>query len=151
MILDLLSNAEAYFSLSTGIARAFEFLRSTDFKAVRPGRIDLHESDLYALVSSYVTRPACEGAWEAHRKYADLQYMAEGEERIGYGPLPAFAQGVYDAGRDFVPLLGSGDFAALREGGFMLLFPWDAHMPGIASGNPSAVLKVVVKIPVSAG
>jgi biofilm protein TabA len=50
------------------------------------------------------------------------------------------------ADRDFVPLAGDGDFLTLTAGDFMLLFPEDGHMPGIAVGAPRPVTKAVFKI-----
>jgi YhcH/YjgK/YiaL family protein len=36
----------------------------------------------------------------------------------------------------------------LQKGNFALLFPQDAHMPGLAIGSPAPVKKIVLKISV---
>lgn len=146
MILDTLDNCAFYGRLSPLLSRAFEFLRGTNLEALEPGRHEIKGTHLYALVNEYMTKPLGEGRWEAHRKYIDLQCMARGEERIGYGHLARFSEGRYDEEKDFLPLEGEGEFATLRAGYFMLLFPWDAHMPGMAAGAPVQVKKAVVKI-----
>jgi YhcH/YjgK/YiaL family protein len=60
--------------------------------------------------------------------------------------MSRLAPGAYEADRDFVPLAGDGDFLTLTAGDFMLLFPEDGHMPGIAVGASSPVKKAVFKI-----
>jgi YhcH/YjgK/YiaL family protein len=89
-----------------------------------------------------------QGKWEAHRRYIDLQYITVGTERIGYAHLSRLAQGDYNLEKDFLALTGTGDFVTLSAGDFMLLFPEDAHMPGMAVDAPIPVKKVVVKIAV---
>jgi len=41
---------------------------------------------------------------------------------------------------------GAGDYLTVGAGQFVILWPGDAHMPGIAAGVPGPVRKVVVKI-----
>ena len=43
-------------------------------------------------------------------------------------------------------LSGQAEFLTLGPGEFMLLWPGDAHMPGIAVGDPAPIKKLVVKI-----
>jgi YhcH/YjgK/YiaL family protein len=149
MIVDLLSNAPQYAGISPRVARAFDYLLNTDLRSAGVGRHDIDGDRIYALHSDYVTKGLTEGKWEAHRKYIDLQYVVAGEERIGFAPLSRFSAGAYDAEKDFVPLAGDGNFVTVRPGVFVLLFPADAHMPGIAIATPSRVRKVVVKVSVT--
>lgn len=108
-------------------------------------------SGLRALLQEYRTRPRAEGRWEAHRAFWDLQLVLSGEELLGWAPLEDLrAIGPFDETGDVVFLEGAGEFPALRAGRFALLAPTDAHMPGIASGAPSTVRKVVFKIPSAA-
>jgi YhcH/YjgK/YiaL family protein len=74
--------------------------------------------------------------------------VTQGAEGIGYANINHLQQGLYDAGRDFLPLHGEGDLFTLHSGSFVLLLPEDAHMPGMAVGTPAPVKKVVVKISV---
>ena len=100
--------------------------------------------------AQYDTLERAQGAWEAHRRYIDLQYVVAGRERIGYAQASRMTPGAYDRERDLLPLAGDGDFLTLGAGDFMLLFPDDAHMPRIAVAAPAPVRKVVVKIEVPA-
>jgi YhcH/YjgK/YiaL family protein len=150
VILDLLSAAAAYRSLGPRIAAAFDYLAGTDFSRVPPGRYELDGSRLYAIVQRYRTKPPSEAAWEAHRRYIDVQYVVEGIERMGYTPLyPGLAvRQDYDEAKDIIFFETRGDHFDLRPGMFALFGPQDVHAPGLASGQPAVsaeVLKVVVK------
>ena len=146
MIADRLVNARRYAGLGPRIAHAFEFLERTDLGTAADGRHDLDGADLYALVQRYTTKPEAEGRWEAHRRYADLQYVVAGGERFGFGAIERFVQLTYDEEKDFELLTGEGDFLRLQAGSFVLLWPGEPHMPQMAAGAPAEVRKVVVKI-----
>ena len=49
---------------------------------------------------------------------------------------------------DFRLLAGEGDRVTAAAGTFVVFFPHDAHMPGLALGEPAPVRKVVVKVAV---
>jgi YhcH/YjgK/YiaL family protein len=146
MITDRLDNAHLYTPLSAGIRRAFEYLENTDLQALEVGRIELDGKNLYVTSQEYTSKLPDQGKWEAHHRYIDLQYIISGTERIGYAPIGRLTMGEYNPEKDFQALTGSGDFISLTAGDFMLLFPEDAHMPGMAITNPAPVKKVVVKI-----
>lgn len=146
MIIDRISNAHLYEPLSPRIKRAFDYLRRTDLAPLAPGRHDIDGDSLYVMLSQYETKPRSQGAWEAHRRYIDLQVVIQGSEQIGYSHVSRLKSGPYAADKDFMPLAGDGDFLTLSAGDFMLLFPEDGHMPGIAIGAPNPVTKAVFKI-----
>jgi YhcH/YjgK/YiaL family protein len=108
----------------------------------------MDSENMYSLIEEYNTKLKEQGHWEAHRRYIDLQYIAQGVESFGYANINHLKQGEYDAGKDFWSLEGDGDFLTLRSGTFILLMPEDAHMSGMALGSPAPVRKIVVKIPV---
>jgi biofilm protein TabA len=151
MIADLLTNAGHYAALGPGIARGLQFLAETDLASLAPGKHELDGRQLYALVSDYTPKPPPEGRWEAHRRYLDLQYVVSGIERMGVAPIDRLAAGEYDADRDMLRLSGAGDFLTFGAGQFMILWPGDAHMPGIDAGMSGPVRKVVVKIAIGDG
>jgi len=146
VVSDRLANAHLYTALGTRIAQGLQFLAGTDLATLAPGRHELDGTRLYALVSDYTPKPPAEGRWEAHRRYLDLQYVVSGVERMGVAPIDRLAAGDYDADRDMLWLEGLGDFLTFDAGQFMILWPGDAHMPGIDAGVPGPVRKVVVKI-----
>lgn len=146
MVKDLLSLADRYRALGPRFGRAFDFARATDFTALADGTYPAGGEDVRALVQRYTSKPAHEGRWEAHRAHIDLQMVLQGEEHIGVAPVTCLTAEPYDADRDLLWLTGDGDRVTLRPGGFVLLWPEDGHMPGLAITAPVPVLKVVFKI-----
>ena len=147
MIIDRIENAPLYVGLSKRTAAALAYLRKTDFSRMPAGRSDLDGANLYALVQEYDSRPCDTACWEAHRRYIDVQYLVSGVERIGYAQLSSLqVTQAYDEKNDALLLSGDGDFLLMRPGMFMVLWPEDAHMPGIATAAPAPVKKVVVKV-----
>ena len=149
MIFDQLSNAHLYAALGRPIETALEYLKRTDLAGLSPGRHEIEGVGIYASVSEYTTKLPDAGRWEAHRRYIDLQYVVHGTERIGHAPVDMLRAEPYDEEKDVMWLSGDGQFVTLVPGDFMLLFPTDAHMPGMAVDAPVAVKKVVVKIAVA--
>jgi biofilm protein TabA len=148
MIIDRIGNAHLCFALHPKFKHAFEYVDQIDINAIPVGRHEIDGEAMYALVQEYNSKLKEEGKWEAHRRYIDLQYMVKGAEGIGYANIHHLQQGEYDTAKDFLPLQGEGDLVTVRSGSFVLLFPEDAHMPGMAVGNPAPVKKIVLKISV---
>ncbi len=148
MIVDHINNAERYAALGPLFKQAFDFLRTTDLDALEKGRYPLAGDALFALVQGYHTKALSEGFWEAHRRHIDLQFIAQGTERIGYAPLHRMRLESYDEQRDLSVLQGEGDLLTLTDGCFMLLWPEDAHMPGLQADRSGPVRKIVLKIAV---
>jgi biofilm protein TabA len=148
MILDQLSNASFYYRLHERLARGLRYLQECDSTSTAPGRYAIDGDQIFALFQEYNTKPREGGLWEAHRKYIDIQYVAQGVELMGYANLSQMRTEPYDEARDFVPVFGDGLFVPMPAGTFVILAPQDAHMPGIAPGTPLPVRKIVVKVAV---
>ena len=146
MITDHLANGHRYAALGQRLAPALAFLQRPDLVALADGRYDIEGDALYALVQRYAPKLPGQGRWEAHQRYADLQFVAAGRERMGYGALARFARGTYDPAKDIEFLTGDGDFVLLGAGDFIVLWPGEVHMPGMASDGAGEVTKVVIKI-----
>lgn len=133
-----------------GLEKALEWLRATDLLKLVPGRHAIEGDLIFASVAEYLTKPVSEGFWEAHRRYIDVQVVPAGRERFGFSHLHEMRFVSHDEARDLSVLEGEGDFFILRPGIFAVLFPEDAHMPGLqADSTPEPVRKIVVKIAVS--
>jgi YhcH/YjgK/YiaL family protein len=150
MILDRLENAALYRPLGVRIALALDYLGRTDFSRTAEGRHELDGDRVFAIVQRYRPKPLAEARWEAHRQYVDVQYVAEGLERMGYAPL---ADGLpveraYDSEKDVVFFDVEGDLFTLGAGSFAIFTPSDIHAPSLAADMSAAtaeVCKVVVK------
>lgn len=146
MIIGKIEDYKRYSGLGKRLRIAFEYLNTTDFESVKPGRYDIDGDNIFAIVNEYHTKKRTDCKSEAHRKYIDVQFIAGGRERIGYSPLAGQQPAVeYDADRDLAIYDGADSFVELTCGMFAVFFPEDIHMPGTGE-TPAAVRKVVVKI-----
>lgn len=136
--------------LPQAVRQALDFLRRTDFSTLPDGRYEIDGDRCYAKLARYTTKRAQDCRPEAHRRYADIQYMVDGEEYIEVCPLgpDLVVHTPYDAAQDilfFEGLVPETSFP-LTTGDFAVLLPKDVHRPGVAVKMPSPVVKVVVKV-----
>lgn len=146
MILDKLENKDLYVKAHPLFEKAFGFVEEYLKNPVQPGDYPICGEDLFARVLSYDTR--ADGLYEVHNKYIDIQYIAQGEERVAYGRREDFAPGEYDAKGDFMFLEGDHkrlEFV-LNQGEFVIFFPEDAHKPSLDVEDTGKVVKVVLKV-----
>lgn len=134
--------------------KAFGFIAATSVD-VLDGRYPIDGDDLYASIATYRTRAFDSARYETHREYLDIQYVLAGQECMHVVPHAiASPLGEYDPERDVrfhavspVP----STRVVLCPGTFAVLYPEDAHMPGIALGNASSsIRKLVVKVRLAA-
>jgi biofilm protein TabA len=148
MILASLAETDRYLALHPLFARAFDFLRNTDLKALAPGKHDVQGEQIFAIVEACAGRTREEAKLESHRRYIDIQLVLEGVDEMGWKPVAGCVDPAtdYDAARDIrffndVP----SSWVATPPGSFCLFFPEDAHAPLVSTGM---IHKVVVKIAV---
>ena len=82
------------------------------------------------------------------RRYADIQFLFEGNEAIGWRPLTddlAVTQ-PYSEQDDIGFVAGEGTAIPFVPGGFFVLFPQDAHAPGQRTPAATRVKKAIVKV-----
>lgn len=157
MVIDTLKNSAQYNSLHPNFKIAFDYLSSTDFLKTNNATYELDGKNVFAIVSEYDTKQALEGKWESHLKYYDIQFVAKGEEMMGYvnkDYMKILEE--YNDENDFM-LWQEKDkgtsienidvnFIKFKENNFMILGPDDVHMPGLLINEPKKVKKVVVKV-----
>jgi YhcH/YjgK/YiaL family protein len=150
MIADILKNNHLYECISPRIKTSLEYIAKTDFSVMEPGKYEIDGSNIFVLVQAYDSIPREQGKWECHRKYIDIQYIAEGVEQIGVNSISKMKVTTeYNHEKDIAFLGGDGDYVTFSKGSYGIFFPEDAHQPKIAPGNVSGkVKKVVVKIKV---
>lgn len=141
--------AVSYFKNKERWDKAFSFLKSNDLPGLELKRYDIDADNVYATLSEYLTKNEADARYEAHRKYIDIQYVVSGTELIGIAPM-AQKTGIlepYDSTKDieFVTVSEGQNLFAMPDR-FFILFPEDAHRPGLKNGENSPVRKVVVKI-----
>ncbi len=148
MIFDAFRNVGLYDGAVARLGEAIAYARSFDPRA-EDGRYEIAGRDVYANVASYVTRDAREIPFEAHRDYIDVQILLAGDERLDL----AAAEGLeslqgYSSEKDLALYKAPGRFSSviLVPGTFAVLWPHEAHRPGVAVGEVDDVRKMVVKI-----
>ena len=151
MILDKITNANLYTNISERLTKAPKFLESEDFNTKESGRYEIDDDNLFYMVQKYQTQPVEDGKFEAHKKYIDIQFVAQGRELLGYAVSDDLEiQTPYDESGDctFYEIPKNYTPVSLTSNMFCILFPQDGHMPGRQLNDPSDVLKVVVKVKV---
>lgn len=147
MIADLLKNADLYKTLPARIREGIEYLQKTDLSSLEVGRYELDGDRLFVLIQEYTPKTLDVAKMEAHRNYADIQYIIEGREQMGYMPVDAATETVpYNPEKDVVFFEGNGDLMTYEQGMFGIFFPQDGHMPGVGLEGCEKVKKAVVKI-----
>lgn len=141
--------AIAYFGNKERWDKAFAFLKNTDLKALEVKKHELDGDNLFALVTEYITKNEEDTKFEAHKKYADIQYTISGSEQISVSPVTKKGEILtpYDETKDleFMTVSESTHLIATPEK-FFLFFPSDLHRPGVKAGENAQVKKVVVKV-----
>jgi YhcH/YjgK/YiaL family protein len=149
MILDTIENVQLYADMHPTIVRALKYLRDTDFAALPNGRQEIAGNDIFSIVTDYTTKDMEDCRLEAHRKYIDIHFMAQGSEAIGYSLFSSQEPATeYDEANDFILYCGAKNYLRLEEKTFAIFFPSDLHMPGLIVDKPAKVRKVVVKVKV---
>jgi biofilm protein TabA len=135
------------------LAKALDFLASLEGKNIADGRIEIDGENVFAMVQSYDTIvPGDLVKMEGHKKYIDVQYVASGEEVLGWALIErATVTMEYDAAKDaWLGTVAKADVTNVRlsPGQAAILYPSDAHAPRLAAGEPGPVKKIVVKVAV---
>ena len=149
MIADHIKHAELYYCLGERFRDALRYLQSTDFSRIPLEKQVLRGEEIFALPQQYETKPRELGKWEAHHRYADIQYIVSGREQMGISNVAQMrVTEEYNAEKDCMFLEGPGQFLTFSAGSFAIFLSHDAHMPGIAIAAPERVTKVVMKVAV---
>jgi YhcH/YjgK/YiaL family protein len=136
--------------MTAGLRKAIDFLGRQDLMSLSDGREEIDGERVFALIQRYETATVDEPKFECHRKYIDVQFIASGEEVIGWAPVGNLSvTETYDADKDICfGTVAAGTWVPVRleAGQLMVLWPEDAHAPKGAAGRPSKVMKIVVKV-----
>lgn len=149
MIFDKIENLDRYREFAEYRKLIRDFIKQDKSEHLAEGRYELDGENLFALVQTYETKDKDDARMEAHRKYADLQFMEEGEERI-YVDFADELEVEEDRTPDqdilFYKKAEDHGFNLLTEGTFGYYAPQDAHMPCIKNKEKQNVRKIVFKI-----
>ena len=154
MILDTLNHAGNYTALHPLFPAAFDYLRQFDPNTL-DGKYEIDGDRLYAVVQRYETAPDEARIWEAHRVYADIQFMVSGRERMIHAPVEELRTGApYNEAKDVRKYddehVRNATSVIVGGGSFCVFLPQDGHKPGCMVDRPEAVVKVVIKVKLKA-
>lgn len=149
MIVDTIENKAFTATLNGNLAKALEIASTTDFTQMEEGRYDVDGDNLYYLVQRYTTKDPENGKLEGHEKYIDVQFIVSGCEALGYAPIESIMKDTeYNGQKDIIfyqntPLMTN---VLLTQGMYAILYPNDAHAPGMTAIEQQDVCKVVFKV-----
>jgi len=134
------------------IQKALNYLKSNDFTKMETGVYEIQGKEIYAQVMDVETGDVSEKRPEVHEKYIDVQFLADGKEKLGFTP----DMGEYEVDerfddRDliFYKSVENESFIEAVPGCFNIFFPADVHRPAVAFEKSMTIRKVVVKVSVA--
>jgi len=136
--------------LTPNMETAIAFLVESGQKEFPEGDLVIDGANVFVEVQSYNTTEGPITRFEGHRKHIDIQYVAAGEEIIGWAPFDAVTETTpYVQEHDY--WLGEADPAritpiSLKAGQAAVMYPVDPHSPRHSAGASSPVKKLVVKV-----
>lgn len=147
MILDKLEHAGWYETLSENFKKGFDYLKNTDLLNAEIGKFEIDGKNVFAIISEYDSKKHEDCRLEAHRTYADIQFIIAGREAIGYTPLSnQEVTAEYLPEKDIIFFSGETTQLPLEAGMFAIFFPQDIHRPCMQITGPEKVKKVVIKV-----
>ncbi len=150
IIFDKMSNASLYYDSHKDLELISNFVEKFNETNLDDGTYELDGKRVFAMIQSFRTKQqTSEMMFEAHKDYIDVQYIAQGIEKIRFANLSDvnLVQEQYSKGKDIAFYEGDAklDFV-LEKGTFLLLEPEDAHLPGLSAEKDCFVRKIVFKI-----
>ena len=125
-------------------------MKETNFAELKPGKYQIDDDNVYALVTEGYPRSADSAKWEDHQKYIDIHHVITGKENMGLAPVSSATQVLitpYDSVKDIGFYKANGKFYKSRPNTFFIAFPKDAHMPGVKiDGSNDRIKKIVIKV-----
>ena len=130
-----------------------KFIADHDCIHLPDGEIAIEGRQLFVRIMSYTPKPASENKFEAHRIYADLQYMAQGAEIMQTARMDDLVPLTeYDPAGDhlFFKTSAATSYFIVKAGEFSVFYPNQAHRPSCAyEAYKGPVKKLVFKIKIN--
>ncbi len=147
MIIDVLANADKYFSVHPLLEKAFDYLKATDLDAIEDGKYELSEG-LKSIVATKIgmTAQESEAKFECHNHNIDIQICIKGNETFGWKTRNNCKKqkGEYNPEKDVLFFNDEPSMHfTLNAGEFVILFPEDVHAPMIGEDE---IKKMVIKV-----
>ena len=150
MIVTNLKSSELclYSKLNKYFPAALEAAKNAMNENLESGRYDIDGDECYYMIQRYDANPPTDSKFESHREYIDIQIMLDGEEIIRFDSLDKLSRMTdYTPDYELFAMNENYDSVRLCAGDLVIIYPGEAHAPGIlADGAEARVCKMVVKI-----
>ena len=150
MIFDTLIHSDRYSGLNENILRVLEYAKGLSKDSFPKGRDELDGKKLFINFAQYETHDVKDGLAEAHRKYADVMVMIDGEETVYVNDISKLTSidKEYDESIDAMLTKVDGNYSSIKltPGTFLVLFPEDVHAPGCVCGGVKNIKKIIGKV-----
>jgi len=145
MIYAKLSEAGQYLGIHPRLDEALRLLNAEYLSAVGTARQSIEGDALYVTRFDVQTSTDEARLFEYHRQYLDIFTLFDGCERVDIA-TPAKLT-VTEQHDDYWGCSGKAEQSVmLTPGSFLVLFPGDAHRPGMAAAAPEDIARIVFKI-----
>ena len=145
MIYANLTDAACYCGINPRLDRALELLTPEFLASVGTRRQEIEGESLYVTRFDVETSSDEGRLFEYHRRYLDIFVTVLGEERVDIATPGALT--VTEQRGDYWGCSGKAEQSVrLCPGRFLVLFPGDAHRPGMAAEKPEGISRIVFKI-----
>ena len=145
MIYARLSDAESYLGIHPNLDRALRLLTPEFLGTVGTVRQSIDGDRLFVTRFDVQTSTDEARLFEYHRRYLDIFTIAAGEERVDIATPEKLE--VRDQHDDYWGCAGHAEQSVfLTPGSFLVLFPGDAHRPGMAVTESENISRIVFKI-----
>ena len=145
MIYANLTDAACYCGINPRLDRALELLTPEFLASVGTRRQAIEGESLYVTRFDVETSSDEGRLFEYHRRYLDIFVTVQGEERVDIATPGALT--VTEQRGDYWGCAGKAEQSVqLSPGRFLVLFPGDAHRPGMAAEKPEGISRIVFKI-----
>lgn len=150
MIQTKLDALSRYEPLNRRFPAAFQALKALAAAPFQPGVHAVDGDEIYINALEYDTASAQDSLMEAHRRYIDVMLLLEGEETIGVCNVSTLQHITteYDPSGDALLARLEQPYTELsmHPGDIAILFPEDAHAPGMNCGEKHHVRKLIAKV-----
>ena len=135
-----------YEAVIPGLKEAVAMVNSLE--SFEPATYPLPECGGRVLVQHITTKNAEGALLEAHKNFLDIQYIPEETETMGWAPIEKLEVAKpYNDAKDVWHCAGDCDLIDIRPGYCYVVYPEDAHAPGVHRQDAKEYNKIVVKLP----
>ena len=145
--IDKVRFAESYLRHPERWKAGFSYLQQTNLFSLKAGKYPILGDTVFALVTDGPPKDSSTAKWESHHRYTDVHYVISGKEKTALVPLSSAIITVpYDTAKDIAFYKASGQFRVSDRTSLYMVFPPDAHCPGVAVKGFSHLKKIVIKV-----